>query len=156
MAWFSSDILYIRIRPDWLSIKSLPQNLVYEDVPQIAIQKIGSRFEVISIGRNARLVADNKNAGVLILNGFDHPRTIIADFEIAEKTLQEFLKKLPLKRFLKGPPVVIMHPLEKLEGGLTQVETRALEELGHRMEFKKIYVRTGAELSDEEVLRLSV
>ena len=155
MALFDSEILYIRVKPDWLSIKSLPNNILYEDIPQIAIQKIGNRFKVIAIGRNADLVSAKDDENILVLNGFRHPRTIIADFEAAEKTLQEFLKKVLSKNLFKRPPVVTIHPLEKLEGGLTQVESRALQELGHRAGFKRIQIWTGKELTNDEVMKLS-
>jgi rod shape-determining protein MreB len=49
---------------------------------------------------------------------------------------------------------LVIHPLEKLEGGLTQVEAQVLEDLGYRVSAKKVFVWDGRELIDEEVLSL--
>ena len=45
---------------------------------------------------------------------------------------------------------VLMHPLERLEGGLTPIESRCLEELGAGCGAGKVRVWTGARLGDSE------
>ena len=109
---------------------------------------------MLGFGARANLVASTSNEK-LILNGFDHPRSIIGDFEVAEATLRFFIQMVnaPKKKFFYVPTLVI-HPLEKLDGGLTQVEARALEDMGYRASANKVFVWDGRELKDEEVVSL--
>lgn len=109
---------------------------------------------MLGFGGHANLIA-SMSAGKVILNGFDHPRSIISNFEIAEKTLQLFIEKVnaPKKKFFFVPTLII-HPLEKLEGGLTQVEVRAFEDMGYRAKANKVFVWYGRDLKDEEVVSL--
>src|SRR5262245_12353467 len=149
------DIVYIRIRRHLMSVKNVSRNAFFEDVPQLAVDLTRKRNKVLGFGARANLVASTSKKK-LILNGFDHPRSIIGDFEVAEKTLQLFIEMVnaPKKKFFYAPTLII-HPLEKLEGGLTQVEARALEDMGYRACAKKVFVWDGRELKDEEVVSLT-
>jgi rod shape-determining protein MreB len=49
---------------------------------------------------------------------------------------------------------MVIHPLEKVEGGLTKVEARALEDLCWRARAADVFVWTGRTLTDEEVREL--
>ena len=148
------DIVYVRIRPHWMSVKNVSRNAFFEDVPQVAVDLTRKRNKVLGFGARANLVASTSKEK-LILNGFDHPRSIISDFEVAEVTMRFFIQMVngPKKKFFYVPTLVI-HPLEKLEGGLTQVEARTLEVLGYRARANKVFVWDGRELKDEEVLLL--
>lgn len=146
------DIVYVRIRPHLISVKNVSRNAFFEDVPQIVIDQASNK--VLGFGGRANLIA-SMSAGKIILNGFDHPRSITSDFEVAEKTLQLFIEKAnaPKKKFFYAPTLVL-HPLEKLEGGLTQIEARAFEDMGYRARASKVFVWNGRELKDEEVISL--
>jgi hypothetical protein len=48
-------------------------------------------------------------------------------------------------------PVLVMHPLEKLSGGLSLLEGRALAEIGYALGARKVFVVTGDPLTDAEV-----
>ncbi len=50
-------------------------------------------------------------------------------------------------------PRVIIHPLETLEGNLSQVEAKALVDLGSKLTlgYGEVYIWIGRELSDEEL-----
>ena len=87
------DIVYVRIRPHWMSVKNVSRNAYFEDVPQIAVDWTRKRNKVLGFGEHANLIA-SMSPGLVILNGFDHPRSIISDFEVAEKTLQLFIEKV--------------------------------------------------------------
>jgi rod shape-determining protein MreB and related proteins len=87
------DIVYVRIRPHWMSVKNVSRNAFFEDVPQIAVDLTRKRNKVLGFGARANVVA-SMSTGKVILNGFDHPRSIISDFEVAEKTLQLFIEKV--------------------------------------------------------------
>lgn len=144
------NVIYIRMRASLLSFKNVSQGLYFEDVPLIALSKKDSK--TLAFGKSAEIYQSNPNAKVI--NAFGHIRSIIDDYEAAEKTLQQFIKQVLRKklwRFIPVRPTVIFHPLEKLEGGLTQVEGRALIDCGYRLKAEKVYVWTGRDLTDDEV-----
>src|SRR5215203_3082207 len=121
------SIVYVRIKQNLLSIKNVSQGLLFEDIPRIAINHAAKKAakKIEAVGKNTDLLPSKTE--IQIMNGFDHPRTIISNFEVAEWTLAYFLRHVHTgwaRRFRTQK--MILHPLEKLEGGLTQVEVRAL------------------------------
>jgi len=79
---------------------------------------------------------------------FRSPRTLIGHFTSAGQEFREGLRKV--RRGLL-PPWVLMHPMELIEGGLTQVESRALAELAHGSGARRVGVWTGEALSGPRV-----
>jgi rod shape-determining protein MreB len=144
--------VYVRIKPDRLSVLHLESGNEYSDAPTLAIERKKNRTSVIGLGCNAdgKIMATN----VIMANGFKHPRTLIADFTVAEQTLQHFLKTILPKSWFAISPIVVMHPQAMLEGGLTQVEIRALAELALGAGARKVFVWQGPELSKEELREL--
>jgi rod shape-determining protein MreB len=82
---------------------------------------------------------------------FSHPRMLIGRFQTAEKLLQAALKKAYANRFLPQRPVLIMHPKEILEGGLTEIEERVFQELGLGAGAREVKIWLGADLDAEGV-----
>ena len=78
---------------------------------------------------------------------FSHERTLLANFTNADRLMKKGLAQL--RTFLT--PVVVVHPLERLEGGLTEIEERAYQELAVGAGAARAIVWTGHELSDAEV-----
>ena len=67
-------------------------------------------------------------------NGFDHPRVLIADFELAWRTLQLYCcQALGRPRWLCAwwpwRFGVVFHPVQAYEGGLTSPELRTIREV---------------------------
>lgn len=85
------------------------------------------------------------------VNGFEHPRSVIGDFTVAEQTLKLALQALFRERKLAPSPVLVLHPVEKTDGGLTSVEHRALMELGEGAGGRKVHVWEGHVLTDAEL-----
>jgi rod shape-determining protein MreB and related proteins len=75
------------------------------------------------------------------------------DFEIAAITLRVLIIR-SVSKMMMVRPTIILHPLEKVEGGLTQVEHKALLGLGATVG-RKVYVWTGRVLEREELLSLN-
>lgn len=144
-----NNIIYVRIKPSLLSVKNVYQELYYEDVPLIALSKKDGK--ILAFGKSAEVYQSNLDAEVI--NGFDHIRSIVGNYMAAAKTVEQFIKKVDLKKPWRifSAPFVIIHPLEKLEGGLTQIEIRGLQDIGYRAKAHKVYVWTGRILMDEEV-----
>ncbi|SIR81642.1 rod shape-determining protein MreB [Aquipseudomonas alcaligenes] len=142
-----TPLLYLKLRSQSISGLHLPSGMAFDEPPVLALQTIKGKREAIAVGHAAAKLQGQPQ--VEILNGFDHPRTLLADFAVAEKTLQLLVRQIAGKTFLK--PEVVLHPLEHLEGGLTQVERRGLYELCHCAGARKIHLWVGRELTLEEL-----
>jgi rod shape-determining protein MreB len=139
---FSKRILYVRIWRNRLSVLDVHSGASFDDEPWVAIG--GTSKAVVKIGRSAR------NATELVVNPFGHPRTLISDFTVAEELLRRVVRSLRTS-WWQPSPIIVMHPLEMLEGGLTQVESRALTELAIGAGARTVFLHTGRELSRDEL-----
>lgn len=148
------NTLYIRISSDLLSVRLVDQNCTYEDLPLIALAPDAKgRRRVVGVGSEAQTAHSTGKGTVTIHNGFDHPRSCIGDSEIAEATLRHFIRRVTNRLTLLRPTVVI-HPLEKIEGGLTEIECRGLHDLAERAGAGRVYVWAGRVLDDQELTSL--
>lgn len=113
--------LYVQIWENRIRVVDIETNEVFDEKPllQIEARKSGAK-DVTAIGNKA-----NVNP----LNPFSHPRALLKDFFLGERLLQEIIKKLVGKKFIFPAPAIIIHPMEKTEGGLTMIEIRAFREM---------------------------
>lgn len=144
--------VYVRVKPDRLSVLHLESGKQHSDAPTLAVEQRNGKSVVLGVG--GAVTANSGMPRVVLANGFKHPRTIIADFTIAEQTLKHFLKIVLPHSLFAAAPIVVIHPLAQIEGGLTQVEIRALAELGLGAGARKVFVWEGPELSKEELHEL--
>jgi hypothetical protein len=83
---------------------------------------------------------------------FTTTRLLVGQFSEAEQTLRKGMKEIYRNQMPAFSPVVVIQPMEKMEGGLSQVEERTLQELAAEAGASKAIVWTGRELTDQEVL----
>ena len=107
----------------------------------IYVQIFKSKFIIQNVDSGA-------SAETLRNQKFASPRMIIADFTMAEHQLKEAVKNL--RRGLRAPEMLI-HPMELIEGGITQVEYRTFVELGLGAGASKVGVYSGAPLSPDQI-----
>ena len=109
--------------------------------PTIYVQVFANRFLVHNVDTGASTeVARNME--------FSSPRMLIADFTVAEQQLRNAVRKVG--KGLLGAEMLV-HPLELIEGGVTQVERRTFVELGIGAGASKVAVWSGVPLSGEAV-----
>ena len=149
---FFKNTVYLRIKPNWLSVLQVETWHEYGDVPALAIEQKNGKKVVVAVGRKATKMSGMPN--IIVVDGFKHPRTIIADFSVAELTVKHYLKQVLSGSWFMVSPIMVIHPQVSLEGGLTQVEIRALVELGIGAGARKVYVWEGPELTKEELREL--
>ena len=92
-----------------------------------AVTRSGDKARVIAIGEAESREAGNRHPNAEIVRPFEHPRTLIGRteaFDIVRVFLRRHVRRFPLR------PIVLMHQLDKLDGGLSPIEMRALKELG--------------------------
>jgi rod shape-determining protein MreB and related proteins len=81
---------------------------------------------------------------------FSTTRLLVGHFESAQRTLKSAIAQIGGTSFLVSPNV-LMHPLEMVEGGLSQIEERVFRELAVGAGAKKVVVFVGPALGDSEV-----
>jgi len=81
---------------------------------------------------------------------FNHPRVLLADFVAASELLKFVFKRILGKNNLFAP-VVIMHPMEEMDGGFTPIERRAFRELGLVAGARDVFLYEGEELTLNEL-----
>lgn len=112
-------------------------------IDSIYVQVFALRFVVTNVdsGASAEVSRDPSYAS---------PRMLIADFTMALHQLKEAVKSV--RRGLRAPTMLI-HPMELLEGGVTQVEYRVFTELGAGAGATRTAIYTGAPLAGEAIKR---
>ena len=100
----------------------------------------------------ARHIENQKEAIELALEPFSTKRLLVGEFTTAEKYLKAVIKKVHDGKWFSASPVVIIHPMEMVDGGLSQIEERALIELAAGAGARKVVVWIGHELSDQEII----
>lgn len=147
------NTLYLRLQADLLRALHVESGQTLSEPPLLALRSDGKGRRVPLAVGDAALALDGQ-PGVELVNGFRHPRTLLADFAVAEQTLRLLLKRLQPPALLRPAPTVVLQPLEQLEGGLTQVEIRALVELLRGAGARQVFIWTGKELERSELERL--
>ena len=104
-----------------------------------------TRSSIVAKNINSGLSADQRPS-----EPFSHPRSLIGNFVLAQDTMKLAVKAVSSGRFPKWVRIVI-HPMELVEGGLTQVEERVLVELAMSCGASKTVVWVGEALGDESV-----
>ncbi len=85
---------------------------------------------------------------------FSTRRLLVGNLTSAEESLQQAVDRVQKGRWYPSPPAVVIHPLEMVEDGLSEVEERVLRELAAGgAAARKVVIWIGHELSDAEVLR---
>lgn len=98
-----------------------------------------------------RSISDSRTLKKKADQEFSHPRLLVGNFTAAQECLKSLLSEARGSGLALSTPVVI-HPLEKIEGGLSQVEERLFHELAIGAGASKVVVWVGAALSDAEAL----
>ncbi len=140
---FFSNTLYIQVWTHQIKVTVIETGEVFSERPLVAIQVNNKGVKsIVAIGHAA-----TKTQNAEVINPFEHPRLLLADFVVGEKLLQWIFHKIYQKKPFKPAPCVVIHPLEKLEGGLTDIERRAFKELALGAGAQDVVVYQGAELS---------
>ncbi|EDP60793.1 rod shape-determining protein [Vibrio sp. AND4] len=146
--WRSSHDLLVELSESKISIKTLGNGPTFECEPYLEVESSGKNTVVKSIGSEAKLKLGTVNQ---VINPFSHPRSFVADFYVAEKLLQHGLYERQKSKLFKLSPRIIMHQLEKTEGGLTNVEERVLRELALGCGAREVLVYVGEKLDADRV-----
>jgi len=107
----------------------------------IYVQVFADRFVVNNVDSGESRVVQRDQQ-------YASPRMLVADFTMAQHQLKEVVKSV--RRGLRAPEILI-HPMERIDGGVTQVEYRVFVELGVGAGASRVGVHTGAVLSGDAI-----
>ena len=142
--------LYVQIWKNRIKVTDINTRKVFDEVPLLAIDKSDEKKHiVVAIGNSAK---SKTSDSINVVNPFDHPRSLLSDFTVAEKILQHIFRELLNKKLLSPAPLVIIQPMEMLEGGLTMIESRAFRELAYSAGARDAFPYTGKELTAKEIV----
>ena len=150
-----SSLIYLKISPERIFLKNLKSGNTISDFPILALNVSNNsnnkvQQTVYAVGKDA-LQAKKEHQDLILKNGFEHPRVVIGEFAIAEKTVQHFLRQLDKQAIFRIRPVVILHPLGNYDGGLSSIEINALKEIAIGAGARKVFIWQGRELTDHEI-----
>ena len=80
--------------------------------------------------------------------GFSNQRLLVANFSAASQALKIALAELKPRRWLTLPASLLIQPLERIEGGLSEIEERCLLELGVSSGMRRVTLHIGERLDD--------
>ncbi|MGC3979681.1 MAG: rod shape-determining protein [Steroidobacteraceae bacterium] len=133
--------LYVQIWQSRIKVTDAKGEVVFDEAPLIAVKALADgRKQVEAVG-NAALSCIGDC--IEVIRPFQHPRTLLADFVHAEELLKYVFAKAFNGCLIRPSPRVIVHPMEKLEGGLTPIERRALHELAQGAGARWVHVHEG-------------
>ena len=145
--------VYAQLDADRLAVRDVRTGRSYAARPVGAVLN-GPTRKVMRVGDDALTASAERP--LEIVNPFKHPRMLIADFTLGQQVLRGFLKKLYASSLLPRLPVLVLHPRVDPEGGFTQIEVRALHELGQGAGASRVLVWHGRELLQRELLSLQL
>lgn len=141
--------LYIRISPERVTVRNPGTGEQVAELPELAVAD-QPKFRIVGLGHEARAKAMQPN--VRVVNPFAHPRSLVSDFTTAELLLKVLISKILARGIFSVAPRVVLHPLGDPEGGFTQVEIRALQEMALGAGARSVKVWQGRPLTDQEVV----
>ena len=137
---------YLRVNRDRVTARNVSTGDVVEVTPKLGLD--GSN-KILSVGDPV------DPSAVRVLAPFSHPRILIDDFTGGEKIVQHVVRELFGIGGIRPSPIVVVHPDLELDGGLTQIEARALREMVEGAGARRVYLHYGRLLSDKEVSDIS-
>jgi len=135
--------LYVQIWENRIKVSDVMTSKVFDEKPLVELG--ASKKNVTPV------VAFGNEAGINAINPFSHPRVLFSDFNVGEKLLQLIFNKILGGHFFSPSPAVVIHPMEKTEGGLTLIEIRAFRELGLGAGARDVVVYQGKPLHLETI-----
>jgi actin-like ATPase involved in cell morphogenesis len=99
-----------------------------------------------------RHIEGKKEREISAQKPFTTTRLLVGQFQEAESLLRKSIQEISNGGLFQASPVIVIHPIEMVEGGLSEVEERALRELAMGSGARSVFVHIGAPLTDSEVV----
>ncbi|MEW6411778.1 MAG: rod shape-determining protein [Candidatus Zixiibacteriota bacterium] len=107
------------------------QGIVLNEPSVVAVEKTSGR--VLAIGSAAKEMTGRTPGGIAAIRPLKDG--VIADFEISEKLIADFIRRVVKHKFLMKPRVVVSVP-----SGITEVEKRAVRDSAENAGAREVYL----------------
>lgn len=131
--------LYIQIWKNRLKITNLKSGNFYDDTPTVVIED----NTIIAIGKKA---STYKSA----VNPFNHPRIVVADFEIASILLRYAFEQATQRKVFFSP-LGIIQVMEEFDSKLSELEKKVLIEISMDAGCRESIIYEGKELDTKKI-----
>jgi hypothetical protein len=102
-----------------------------------------------------RHIESRKEREISAQKPFTTTRLLVGQFQEAESLLRKAVDEIGNGGLFQASPVVVVHPVEMVEGGLSEVEERLYRELAKSVGARSVSVHVGKPLSDSEVISVA-
>lgn len=138
--------VYVQIWENRIKVVDVISGVSFDEPPLVAIESTEKgQKTIVAVGNEVKSMSPSES--IEIVNPFLHPRALINDFIVAEKVLQHAFHLTLGKKFISPAPAVVIHPMDKTEGGLTMIEKKAFRELALGAGAREVELYLGSELS---------
>jgi rod shape-determining protein MreB and related proteins len=142
---FSGGPFYVRVNRTRLNMRDVSSGESFEVLAKLGLDGAN---RIVAIG-------DMSAPGIVrVLEPFDHPRVVIADGLAASKLFQYGMQQMTRTKWISPAPILVIQSDMDLAGGLSEMENRALLELGKDAGARRTIVHYGKALSDQDVMTL--
>lgn len=112
----------------------------------------------VQVRKNAfrlRHIEGKKEREIVARKPFTTTRLLVGQFQEAASLLRKAIREAGNGGLFQVSPVVVIHPVEMVEGGLSEIEERLFIELALSSGARSVYVYVGSPLTDLEVVSVS-
>lgn len=151
LSTISQGPYYVRIWRDRISLRNANNGQEFNDEAILAISSNtvirGKQKKVIeAIGTAAR------STDYELVYPFQHSRVVLSNIAAGEKLLMHAYRQVLGRWFEFAAPIVIIHCLIEVDGGISPIEERALMWMAEAAGARKVHYWTGRNLTDQEIL----
>lgn len=100
----------------------------------------------------AKNIGSGATSDIMPPEPFSHPRALVGNFTVAEMAVKAALAEVKGTKLFHTTRV-LMHAMDRIEGGMTQIERRVLREMALGAGAGKVDIWEGHVLTDDEVRR---
>lgn len=141
-------MVYVQVSPDRVTVRNITTGESISERPTVEIRP-GRMSQLLAHGGKAGTYV--ARIGVHIGNPFEHPRTLVSDFDAGERLISALIKRVVKRPYCLTFLFVVIHPLGDPEGGFTQIERLALYEMALGAGGSEVHVWIGRALTDHEI-----
>ncbi len=109
------------------------RNIVLNEPSVVAIAEVKGRRKVVAVGNEAKQMLGRTPGNIQAIRPLRDG--VIADFEVAEEMIKEFIRKVHNRRTFISPQIVICVP-----SGSTAVERRAIQESAESAGARRVWL----------------
>lgn len=146
---FTNSTAYIQVWEDRVRVVNIKTGVTFDEFPWIALEKNVKGIEIIKAVGNTASAFKNV-PDIRVENPFSHPRLLVANFPLAEKVLAHAVRQIFSDQIFPASPRIVFQPMEKLDGGMTDIENRVYRELCLGAGAREVVIYIGKAITNHE------